>query len=56
MEFLRELIVLEPWSVFTAGLVFAMTLARGLEFFSTWRVTPKLELEANPLMRRTGFI
>jgi hypothetical protein len=46
----------EPWSRFTAGLVAAMFVARGLDFLSTWLVTPKLELEANPLMRRTGFV
>ena len=33
-----------------------MALARGLDFLSTWIVSPKLELEANPLMRRAGFI
>ena len=27
-----------------------MALARLLDFLSTWVVTPKLELEANPLM------
>ena len=47
---------LEPWNRFTAGLVAAMFLARALDFLSTWIVTPKLELEANPLMRRAGFI
>ena len=56
MVFLRELIVLEPWNGFTAGLVFAMAVARGLDFLSTWLVTPRLELEANPFMRRTGFV
>ncbi|MCZ6472249.1 MAG: hypothetical protein O7A08_14695 [SAR324 cluster bacterium] len=56
MEFLRELIVLEPWSGLTAGLIAAMALARGLDFLSTWLVTPRLELEANPLMRRTGYV
>ena len=56
MEFLRGLIDLEPWSRFTAGLIAAMFVARGLDFLSTWIVTPKLELEANPLMRRAGFI
>ena len=55
MEFLRELIVLEPWSRFTGGLIAAMAVARGLDFLSTWLVTPKLELEANPLMRRLGW-
>ena len=43
---------LEPWNRFTAGLVAAMAVARLLDFLSTWIVTPKLELEANPLMRR----
>ena len=32
-----------------------MAVARGLDFLSTWLVTPKLQLEANPLMRRAGF-
>ena len=39
---------LEPWNRFTAGLVAAMAVARALDFLSTWIVTPKLELEANP--------
>ena len=56
MEFLRELIVLEPWGRFTAGLIAAMFAARGLDFLSTWLVTPKLELEANPLMRRLSWV
>ena len=42
----------EPWNRFTAGLVTAMAVARLLDFLSTWIVRPKLELEANPLMRR----
>ena len=33
-----------------------MAFSRGLDFLSTWLVTPRLELEANPLMRRAGFI
>ena len=40
----------EPWNRFTAGLVAAMAFARLPDFLSTWVVTPKLELEANPLM------
>ena len=59
MDELRNLLSgysLEPWNRFTAGLVVAMAIARVLDFLSTWIVTPKLELEANPLMRRAGFI
>ncbi len=56
MDELLSLIELEPWNRFTAGLVAAMFVARLLDFLSTWIVTPKLELEANPLMRRAGFI
>ena len=50
MDELLSLIELEPWNRFTAGLVVAMAVARLLDFLSTWIVTPKLELEANPLM------
>jgi hypothetical protein len=32
-----------------------IALARGLDFLSTWIVTPTLALEANPLMRRLGW-
>ncbi len=46
---------LEPWSRFTAGLIAAMFVARGLDFLSTWLVTPTLALEANPLMRRVRW-
>ena len=42
----------EPWNRFSAGLVAALFVARLLDFLSTWVVTPRLELEANPLMRR----
>ncbi len=56
MEFQRELSVRPLWNRFTAGLVAAMALARGLDFLSTWLVIPRLELEANPFMRRAGFI
>ncbi len=56
MDFLRELIVRSPWSRFTAGLIAAMFVARGLDLLSAWLVTPRLELEASPLMRRTGFV
>ena len=52
MDELLSLIVLEPWSPFTAGLIAALAFARGMEFLSTWIVTPRLALEANPLMRR----
>ena len=52
MDELLSLIELEPWNRFTAGLVAAMFVARLLDFLSTWVVTPRLELEANPLMRR----
>ena len=44
---------LEPWSRSTAGLVAAM--ACGMDFLSIWIVTPRLELQAKPLMRRVGF-
>ena len=40
----------EPWNRLTAGLVAAMAFARGLDFLSTWIVTPWLALEANPPM------
>jgi hypothetical protein len=33
-----------------------MAVARRLGFLSPWIVTPRLELEANPLMRRTGSV
>jgi len=55
MEILGELIVLEPWSRFTAGLIAAMAVALSLDLLSTWIVTPRLDLEANPLMRRDGL-
>jgi len=45
----------EPWNRFTAGLVAAMFVARLLDFLSTWVVTPHLELEANPLMRKVSW-
>ena len=56
MGFARELIVMEPWSPFTAGLIAAMAFARALDFLSTWIVTPTLKLEANPLARRAGLV
>ncbi len=55
MDELLSLIEPEPWGRFTAGLMATMAVARGLDFLSTWLITPKLQLEANPLMRRTGF-
>ena len=55
MNELLSLIEPEPWGRFTAGLIALMAVARGLDFLSTWLITPKLQLEANPLMRRTGF-
>ena len=50
MEDFLSLWEFEPWNRFTAGLVAAMAVARALDFLSTWIVTPRLELEANPLM------
>ena len=50
MDELLTLFQPEPWSRFTAGLVAAMFVARLLDFLSTWVVTPRLALEANPLM------
>jgi hypothetical protein len=41
-----------PTDPFTLALVAAVAIARGLDFLSTWIVTPRLELEANPLARR----
>jgi hypothetical protein len=41
-----------PSDPFTWVLVAAVAMARGLDFLSTWVVTPRLELEANALMRR----
>lgn len=55
MDDLLSQFSLEPWSPFTAGLIAALALSRGLDFLSTWLVTPRLELEANPLMRRAGW-
>ncbi|MEE8394462.1 MAG: hypothetical protein V3S29_00290 [bacterium] len=42
----------ESADALTAALIAAMLVARGLDFLSTWLVTPRLTLEANPLMRR----
>ena len=59
MDELRNLLSgysLEPWNRFTAGLVAAMAVARLLDFLSNWIVTPRPELEGNPLMWRAGFI
>ncbi len=44
-----------PSDPFTLFLLAALAVARGLDFLSTWIVTPRLELEANPLMRRVGW-
>lgn len=52
MQELLSQFQLEPWSRLSAGLIALMALARGMDFLSTWLVTPKLELEANPIMRR----
>ena len=41
-----------PTDPFTLFLVAALVFSRGLDFLSTWIVTPHLELEANPFMRR----
>jgi len=41
-----------PTDPLTLFLVAAVAVARGLDFLSTWVVTPRLELEANPLLRR----
>ena len=41
-----------PSDPFTLFLVATIFVSRALDFLSTWIVTPKLELEANPLMRR----
>lgn len=41
-----------PGDPFTWFLVATIFVSRALDFLSTWIVTPKLELEANPLMRR----
>lgn len=41
-----------PHDPLTALLLTGLVLSRGLDFFSTWVVTPGLTLEANPLMRR----
>lgn len=44
-----------PTAPFTLFLVGAVALSRALDFLSTWVVTPRLELEANPLMRRVRW-
>lgn len=44
-----------PTDPFTWFLVAAVVVSRGLDFLSTWVVTPRLELEANPLMQRAGW-
>lgn len=41
-----------PADPFTWLLVLLVAAARVLDFLSTWIVTPRLELEANPLARR----
>ena len=45
-----------PGDPFTWALVAAMIFARGMDFLSTWLVTPTLKLEANPLARRVGLV
>ena len=45
-----------PGDPFTWALVGAMVFARGMDFLSTWLVTPTLKLEANPLARRVGLV
>jgi len=45
-----------PTDPLTWLLVAAMAVARGLDFLSTRLVTPTLELEANPLMRRGRWV
>jgi hypothetical protein len=40
---------------FTLALIGAVAVSRGLDFLSTWVVTPRLELEANALMRRVRW-
>ncbi|MBM3833266.1 MAG: hypothetical protein FJ403_08335 [Verrucomicrobia bacterium] len=37
------------------GLFALLVLARGLDFFSTWMMSPNLDLEANPISRRMGW-
>lgn len=44
-----------PTDPFTWALDVAVAVSRGLDLLSKWIVTPQLELEANPLMRRTGW-
>ncbi len=60
MDELRRLLaesidVPSPGDPFTWALLGAMVFARGLDFLSTWLVTPTLALEANPLMRRVRW-
>ena len=45
-----------PSDPYTLALIMGMLLARGLDFISTWIVTPTLSLEANPLARRVGYL
>jgi len=42
----------EPFAWF---LVAALAFSRGMDFLSTWLVTPRLLLETNPLMRRVRW-
>jgi len=44
-----------PTTPFVWGLAALLVFSRALDFFSTWVVTPRLALEANPLMRRLGW-
>lgn len=55
MNDLLALLTLEPWNRFTAGLIAAVGFARGMDFLSTWLVTPNLALEANPLLRQASW-
>ena len=54
MDDLLSLFQPEPWSPFTAGLIAAMFLARGLDFLSTWIVTSKLVFKTEVLRRLLG--
>ena len=55
MEILRELFQPEPLNRITIALILGLFVSRTLDFLSTWLATPRLSLEANPLMRRIGY-